>query len=164
MEIPADGVGVEICGEAVAVVDMDHKLVPDHFAGVVGKKRETDGGVVDFGAVNLGEVAAVVVFAVDVGKFHVEHGSLNGVEPAVETGYYIMVSAVGAVIGKGADGGGEVRVGGGYGSGVAEGTDIFCRVEAECGGVAEVAGVDPAAVARRIAVQEKILIAGAGQD
>ena len=48
-----------------------------------------------------------------------------------------MVLAVAAIIGQGTDGVGEFGVVGGDGSGVAERADIFCRIEAESGCVAE---------------------------
>ena len=73
-------------------------------------------------------------------KLHVEHRRLHGIEATVEACVDIVVTPVGAVVGERTYCSGQFSVGGGYGAGVAHAADVFGRIEAEGGGVAEGAG------------------------
>ena len=48
-----------------------------------------------------------------------------------------MIAAVAAVVAKGCNDGGKLGVVGGDGTGIAQGTEILCRVEAMGGGMSE---------------------------
>ena len=90
-----------------------------------------------FIAVVFGYLSAALVFAVDVFEFFAEEGGLYFVESAVEALVLVDVFLFAAIISQCADGFGQLVVIGGYGTGVAQGAEIFAWVEGVAGSVAQ---------------------------
>ena len=84
-----------------------------------------------------GVVAALLVPLGEVAEFDFEDGGLDGVEPGVPADLVVIVAAAHAVGAK--DAGVVVNRGGSSSdeAGVSHGTQIFCGIEAEGGGIAK---------------------------
>ena len=142
VDVEADGVFAEVVDERGAVGGGDYVLVEDVLGGVGRHFRQGDARRVNFRVVDCGQFAAVIVFSLGVGEFHVECGSLQGIHAAVETAVQIVVALGRTIVGECAHGVGQAGVGGRDRSGVAEGAYSFCGVERECRGIADGAGDD----------------------
>lgn len=134
VHVPPYAVGGEIGRKLVASVGVDYELV-EH--AIVGHKRQANIGMADFFAIDAGDGAPHGVFLGGVRQLHVEHGRLHRIEATVEACVDVVVTPVGAVVGERAYCSSQFRVGGGYGASVAHAADVFGRIEAERGGVAE---------------------------
>mgnify|MGYP006943504108 FL=1 len=136
MDNGLDAVVGEVLLELVAVGGADGEYV--EYVGVgVGDTWEDDCGVGDVVDVRAGDLFAAGVVGVEVSEFDVENCGLDFIEAGVASDVAEDVFACGSVVGKCADGVGELFVVGGDGSAVAECAEVFAGVEAVAGGVAE---------------------------
>ena len=130
--------------EGGAIRYTDHEEMPDMgvLAGADG--REVHGRVLDLATVAGGNLAATGVVGVDVFQLHAKQRGLQFVEAVVGALDEVLIFLVRAVVAQGADHVGQLLVLAVERAGVAEGTEVLARVEAEGRGIAPGAGLDAA--------------------
>lgn len=97
---------------------------------------QRDVRIMDVVIIIMCNLLAHVVALVEMAELHVEHGSLNAVQPAVPAHILEDILPCGAIVGKGADSGGELLVVGRHASGIAKGTEVLAGIETVSGGIA----------------------------
>ncbi len=138
MHVPSYVVPVKVCGKAVPVGDMNDILMP--YAPLFSVCRQSYGFVCDSGSVYPRYLSASCILLFQMVELHVKDRCLDGIQSAVVSAIDIVVACVASIIGQGAHGCGELRVGSGYGSRISYGSDVFRRVEAESCGIPESTG------------------------
>ena len=98
------------------------------------------GGIHNLLHIARGYLAASGVVGIEPGELHPEHGGLNLVETGIDPLVAEDVFPLRTVVGERTDSSGKLRIGGGDASSVAERSEVFPRIEAMPGGIAEAAG------------------------
>lgn len=126
----------EVLLEAVAVFGLDDELVPD-VVRVIAELWQADGGILDARKVRGRNALALGVELFQVAELRAQERGLQFVEARVDADKLVVVFLFAAVIAQHAERPRKLFVIRHDGAGVAEGTEILCRVKAETACVAE---------------------------
>ena len=129
-------IGSKIFAETVAHRSTHHKLVP-HTIAVFGWRRQFDKRVRDMPKICIGHRLTGRIYIVRMRQLHTKHCRLQRVKTAVEPCIYIVVTAVGGLIGERAYGSGKFVVARRHGTRISESPNIFRWIETECGSMSE---------------------------